>query len=106
MVPFEFASVLLLVAMIERSYCLKKKNRNNMNNILNEIGIETTFSFDTFFVLVFGVLYRRNAIIVFMSVEIMLNAVNLLFVAFLLITKMHKDKFSSFLYGCSCWKLP
>jgi hypothetical protein len=29
-----------------------------------------------------------------MSVEIMLNAVNLLFVAFLLITKMHKDKFS------------
>lgn len=29
-----------------------------------------------------GVLFRRNAIIVFMSVEIMLNAVNLVFIAF------------------------
>ncbi|VAW33148.1 NADH-ubiquinone oxidoreductase chain K [hydrothermal vent metagenome] len=29
-----------------------------------------------------GVLLRRNAIIVFMSIEIMLNAANLLFVAF------------------------
>ncbi len=33
-----------------------------------------------------GVLTRRNAIIIFMSVEIMLNAVNLLLVAF---SKMH-----------------
>jgi len=31
---------------------------------------------------VMGVLFRRNAIIVFMSVEIMLNAVNLAFIAF------------------------
>jgi len=31
---------------------------------------------------VFGVLIRRNAIIVFMCVELMLNAVNLTFVAF------------------------
>lgn len=29
-----------------------------------------------------GVLFRRNVIIVFMSVEIMLNAVNLVFIAF------------------------
>ncbi|HRG37575.1 MAG TPA: NADH-quinone oxidoreductase subunit NuoK [Bacteroidia bacterium] len=29
-----------------------------------------------------GVLYRRNAIIIFMSIELMLNAVNLLLVAF------------------------
>jgi NADH-quinone oxidoreductase subunit K len=29
-----------------------------------------------------GVLLRRNAIIVFMSIELMLNAANLLFVAF------------------------
>ncbi len=33
-----------------------------------------------------GVLTRRNAIIVFMSIELMLNAVNLLLVAF---SKMH-----------------
>lgn len=31
---------------------------------------------------VVGVLTRRNALIVFMSVEIMLNAVNMLFIAF------------------------
>ena len=31
---------------------------------------------------VMGVLFRRNAIIIFMCVELMLNAVNLLFVAF------------------------
>lgn len=31
---------------------------------------------------VVGVLFRRNAIIVFMSIEIMLNAVNLAFIAF------------------------
>ena len=31
---------------------------------------------------VLGVLYRRNAIIIFMSIELMLNAVNLLMVAF------------------------
>lgn len=34
-----------------------------------------------------GVLTRRNAIIIFMSVELMLNAGNLLFVAF---SQMHK----------------
>jgi NADH:ubiquinone oxidoreductase subunit 11 or 4L (chain K) len=31
---------------------------------------------------VLGVLYRRNAIIIFMCIELMLNAVNLLMVAF------------------------
>jgi NADH-quinone oxidoreductase subunit K len=30
----------------------------------------------------FGVLYRRNAIVMLMCIELMLNAVNLLFVAF------------------------
>jgi len=55
-----------------------------MNNILNQIGIENYIflSVILFCIGVFGVLYRRNAIIVFMSIEIMLNAVNLLFVAF------------------------
>ena len=37
---------------------------------------------------VLGVLFRRNAIIIFMCVELMLNAVNLLLVAF---SKMHGD---------------
>ena len=37
---------------------------------------------------VMGVLFRRNAIIVFMSIEIMLNAVNLAFIAF---SRYHGD---------------
>jgi len=40
------------------------------------------FSAVLFTIGVFGVLIRRNAIIVFMCVELMLNAVNLTFVAF------------------------
>jgi NADH-quinone oxidoreductase subunit K len=55
-----------------------------IENILNIIGIENYIFLTVllFCIGVFGVLYRRNAIIVFMSIEIMLNAVNLLFVAF------------------------
>jgi NADH-quinone oxidoreductase subunit K len=40
------------------------------------------FSAALFVIGVFGVLIRRNVIIVFMCVELMLNAVNLTFVAF------------------------
>ncbi|MBL7748876.1 MAG: NADH-quinone oxidoreductase subunit NuoK [Chitinophagaceae bacterium] len=39
-----------------------------------------------------GVLTRRNAIIIFMCVELMLNAVNLLLVAF---SKMHHLKYAA-----------
>jgi NADH-quinone oxidoreductase subunit K len=37
---------------------------------------------------VFGMLFRKNAIIIFMCVELMLNAVNLALVSF---SKMHGD---------------
>ena len=46
-------------------------------------------SFALFSVGIIGVLVRRNAIIVFMCIELMLNAVNLLLVAF---SKMHHAK--------------
>ncbi|HEY9364282.1 MAG TPA: NADH-quinone oxidoreductase subunit NuoK [Chitinophagaceae bacterium] len=47
----------------------------------------------TLFVIgIVGVLTRRNAIIVFMCIEIMLNAVNLLLVAF---SKMHHLKLAA-----------
>ncbi|HEX9981355.1 MAG TPA: NADH-quinone oxidoreductase subunit NuoK [Flavobacterium sp.] len=61
-----------------------------MDNILQQIGIQNYIYLSTilFCVGVFGVLFRRNAIIVFMSIEIMLNAVNLLFVAF---STYHQD---------------
>ncbi len=61
-----------------------------MQNILEEIGIQNYIYLSAllFCVGVFGVLFRRNAIIMFMSIEIMLNAVNLLFVAF---STYHQD---------------
>lgn len=61
-----------------------------MDNILQTIGIENYVMLSAllFCIGVFGVLYRRNAIIMFMSIEIMLNAVNLLFVAF---STYHQD---------------
>ena len=61
-----------------------------MQNILQEIGIQNYVFLSAllFCIGIFGVLYRRNAIIVFMSIEIMLNAVNLLFVAF---STYHQD---------------
>lgn len=61
-----------------------------LQNILQEIGIQNYIILSAllFCIGVFGVLYRRNAIIVFMSIEIMLNAVNLLLVAF---STLHQD---------------
>lgn len=41
-----------------------------------------TLSAILFFIGVFGVLFRRNLIVIFMSIELMLNAVNLSFVTF------------------------
>ncbi|MFN5224295.1 MAG: NADH-quinone oxidoreductase subunit NuoK [Bacteroidota bacterium] len=52
---------------------------------INNYLILATFLFS---VGVMGVLFRRNAIIVFMCIELMLNAVNLLLVAF---STMHSD---------------
>lgn len=61
-----------------------------LENILQEIGIQNYIILSAllFCIGVFGVLYRRNAIVVFMSIEIMLNAVNLLLVAF---STYHQD---------------
>lgn len=61
-----------------------------LQNILQEIGIENYIFLSTvmFCIGVFGVLYRRNAIVVLMSIEIMLNAVNLVLVAF---STLHQD---------------
>ena len=53
-------------------------------NILNTIPINyyILLSAVMFSIGVLGVMFRRNAIIIFMCIEIMLNAVNLLLVAF------------------------
>ena len=53
-------------------------------NILNSIPINyyVLLSAILFSIGVMGVLFRRNAIIIFMCIELMLNAVNLLLTAF------------------------
>ena len=55
-----------------------------MNNVILNIPIQWYIYLTVilFSIGVLGVLFRRNAIIIFMCVELMLNAVNLLMVAF------------------------
>jgi len=55
-----------------------------MNSILQQVSINNYILLSTalFCIGVIGVLSRRNAIIIFMCIELMLNAVNLLLVAF------------------------
>ena len=58
---------------------MEKKNNMPINNYI-------LLSIALFCIGIVGVLTRRNAIIIFMCIELMLNAVNLLLVAF---SKMH-----------------
>jgi NADH-quinone oxidoreductase subunit K len=55
-----------------------------MNNILSVVPVDyyIILAAVLFSIGVMGVLFRRNAIIIFMCVELMLNAVNLLLTAF------------------------
>lgn len=61
-----------------------------MNHILEIVGIDAYVYFAAllFCLGAFGLLLRRNAIVMFMCIEIMLNAANLLLVAF---SNYHKD---------------
>ncbi len=56
----------------------------NVNNIFRSVPLNYYVLLSTllFCIGVIGVLFRRNAIIIFMCIELMLNAVNLLLVAF------------------------
>ncbi len=55
-----------------------------MNNLIAQIPLNYYILLSTmlFCIGVLGVMFRRNAIVIFMCVELMLNAVNLLLVAF------------------------
>jgi len=55
-----------------------------MNHLLQQIPLNYYILLSTmlFCIGVLGVMFRRNAIVIFMCVELMLNAVNLLLVAF------------------------
>jgi NADH-quinone oxidoreductase subunit K len=55
-----------------------------MNHLLQQVPLNYYILLSTmlFCIGVLGVMFRRNAIVIFMCVELMLNAVNLLLVAF------------------------
>ena len=55
-----------------------------MNTLLHHVPLQYYIGLSAmlFAIGVMGVLFRRNAIIIFMCIELMLNAVNLLMVAF------------------------
>ena len=53
-----------------------------------------------FFIGVLGVLVRRNAIVVFMSIEIMLNAVNVSLIAFDNYWNQHDGQIFAFIVIC------
>ena len=57
---------------------------DNVNNIFRVVPLNYYILLSTmlFCIGVIGVLFRRNAIIIFMCIELMLNAVNLLLAAF------------------------
>ena len=57
---------------------------NNITNLIQGIPLDwyIFLSISLFSIGVLGVLLRRNAIIAFMSIELMLNAVNLMLTAF------------------------
>lgn len=57
---------------------------NNMSEAIQGVPLNHYIWLSTalFVIGVLGVLYRRNVIIIFMCIELMLNAVNLLMVAF------------------------
>ena len=59
------------------------------------------FLSSTLFVIgVVGVLVKRNAIVVFMSIEIMLNAVNISLIAFDRYLNLHDGQIFSFMVMC------
>jgi len=49
---------------------------------------------------ILGVLIRRNALVIFMSIELMLNAVNLTFITFSVIGVSPRTDFVIFCYDC------
>ena len=77
LIPFEIASMLLLVAMVGAIVLARKDLRSPITPYHYMV-----LSAALFIIGLIGVMVRRNIIIVFMSIELMLNAVNINLVAF------------------------
>ena len=76
--PFEIASVLLLVAIIGAVVLAKREHEGVIVGLQHYLILSAVI----FSIGVIGVLIRRNLIVILMSIELMLNAVNLTFIAF------------------------
>jgi len=79
--PFEVVSIFIACGYDWMyCYCFKKQKRRAMNNVpLSHILFLSTA---LFFIGMYGVFTRRNLITILMAVELMLNSVNINFVAF------------------------
>jgi NADH-quinone oxidoreductase subunit K len=80
--PFEIVSVLLVAAIIGAVILSKKGHKESAMWVVPAIppALYLMLSGVLFTIGVIGALTRRNAIVVFMCIELMLNAVNLTFV--------------------------
>ena len=80
MLPFEIVSVLLLAAVIGGVFLAKREPGGAV--VSDSLDAYLVLSGILFAIGTFGFLARRNAISMLMSIELMLNAVNLAIVAF------------------------
>ena len=78
--PFEIVSVLLLAAVIGGVFLAKRETGRAV--VSDSLDAYLVLSGLLFSIGTFGFLARRNAISMLMSIELMLNAVNLAIVAF------------------------
>ena len=80
LLPFEVTSVLILIAICGRDRACEKGDLKNAGSV--PMSWYLILSAILFGLGVAGFIYRRNIITVFMSIELMLNAVNLTFITF------------------------
>ena len=82
-VPFEAVSVLLLAALIGAIVVARRTERMLLNQFLLLAAV-------LFCIGVYGVLARKNGMLVLMSIELILNAVNINLVAFGALTRRRR----------------
>ena len=96
MLPFEIASLLLLVAIVGAVVMAKKgfdvSGSTSQPIILHYLVVAAAL----FIIGTIGVLTRRNVVIILMSIELILNAVNLNLVAFSRLYGLHGQVFAIF----------
>ena len=111
--PFEVISVLLLAAMIGAIVIAKRKvkidNKLYKDNLRHDHKVFPLTHFLIvstlmFFIGIYGFLTRRNLITMLMSIELILNSVNINFVVFnrYLISRSAAGTFFCSLYYCHC----